>query len=70
MGQPVSAKSGIRKLIAVELNGVSAIVTGGASGIGAATARQLADLGARVVVADLQADKGQELAHEIGGVRT
>ena len=52
----------------MELNGASAIVTGGASGIGAATARQLADLGARVVVADLQADKGRELAHEIGGV--
>ena len=51
----------------MELNGTSAIVTGGASGIGAATARQLADLGARVVIADLQADRGQELAHEIGG---
>ena len=35
----------------MELNGASAIVTGGASGIGAATARQLADLGAHVVIA-------------------
>ncbi|MGW9181696.1 SDR family NAD(P)-dependent oxidoreductase, partial [Agromyces sp. NPDC055658] len=52
----------------MELNGASAIVTGGASGIGAATARQLAAKGARVVVADLQADKGEALAHEIGGV--
>jgi NAD(P)-dependent dehydrogenase (short-subunit alcohol dehydrogenase family) len=52
----------------VDINGASAIVTGGASGIGAATARQLAAKGARVVVADLQADRGQELAHEIGGV--
>jgi NAD(P)-dependent dehydrogenase (short-subunit alcohol dehydrogenase family) len=52
----------------VDINGASAIVTGGASGIGAATARQLADRGARVVVADLQADKGEALAHEIGGV--
>ncbi len=52
----------------MELNGASAIVTGGASGIGAATARQLADRGARVVIADLQADRGHALAHEIGGV--
>jgi len=52
----------------VDINGASAIVTGGASGIGAATARQLAGRGARVVVADLQADKGEALAHEIGGV--
>ena len=52
----------------MELNGASAIVTGGASGIGAATARQLADLGARVVIADMQAERGQQLAEEIGGV--
>ncbi|WP_435744474.1 SDR family NAD(P)-dependent oxidoreductase [Nocardioides sp. SYSU DS0663] len=52
----------------MELNGASAIVTGGASGIGAACARQLAARGAVVVVADLQADKGEALAEEIGGV--
>jgi NAD(P)-dependent dehydrogenase (short-subunit alcohol dehydrogenase family) len=52
----------------VDINGASAIVTGGASGIGAASARQLAARGARVVVADLQADRGAELAEEIGGV--
>jgi NAD(P)-dependent dehydrogenase (short-subunit alcohol dehydrogenase family) len=51
----------------VDINGVSAIVTGGASGIGAASARQLAARGARVVVADLQVDPGAELAKEIGG---
>ena len=51
----------------MELNGASAVVTGGASGIGAATARQLAAKGAKVVVADLQKDKGEALAHEIGG---
>jgi NAD(P)-dependent dehydrogenase (short-subunit alcohol dehydrogenase family) len=51
----------------VDINGASAIVTGGASGIGAASARQLAARGARVVVADLQADRGAELAEEIGG---
>ena len=52
----------------MDINGASAIVTGGASGIGAASARQLAAKGARVVVADLNAERGQELAHEIGGV--
>jgi len=49
------------------ISGASAIVTGGASGIGAASARLLAKRGAKVVVADLQEDKGQELAKEIGG---
>jgi NAD(P)-dependent dehydrogenase (short-subunit alcohol dehydrogenase family) len=52
----------------MDINGASAIVTGAASGIGAAAARQLAAKGAIVVVADLQADKGEALAQEIGGV--
>ncbi|GGF55473.1 3-hydroxyacyl-CoA dehydrogenase [Marmoricola endophyticus] len=52
----------------MDLNGAVALVTGGASGIGAAAARQLAAKGATVVVADLQADKGGALAEEIGGV--
>jgi NAD(P)-dependent dehydrogenase (short-subunit alcohol dehydrogenase family) len=51
----------------MDISGCSAIVTGGASGIGAATARRLAALGARVVIADMQDDKGKELADEIGG---
>jgi NAD(P)-dependent dehydrogenase (short-subunit alcohol dehydrogenase family) len=51
----------------MDIKGSSAIVTGAASGIGAAVARQLAAAGATVVVADLQADKGQALAEEIGG---
>jgi NAD(P)-dependent dehydrogenase (short-subunit alcohol dehydrogenase family) len=51
----------------MDINGASAVVTGGASGIGAASARLLARHGAKVVVADLQADKGRELATEIGG---
>lgn len=55
-------------LTAMDLKGSSAIVTGGASGIGAAAARQLADLGVTVVIADLQADKGEALAEEIKGV--
>ncbi|MGZ4446891.1 MAG: SDR family NAD(P)-dependent oxidoreductase, partial [Nocardioides sp.] len=52
----------------MDINGSSAIVTGGASGIGAAAARHLAAQGAVVVVADVQADKGEALAQEIGGV--
>jgi NAD(P)-dependent dehydrogenase (short-subunit alcohol dehydrogenase family) len=55
-------------LPAMDINGASAIVTGAASGIGAAAARALAARGAIVVVADLQADKGEALAAEIGGV--
>ncbi len=51
----------------MDINGKSAIVTGGASGIGAAAARQLAAKGAKVVVADLNAEKGEALAQEIGG---
>lgn len=52
----------------MDIQGSSALVTGAASGIGAAVARQLAARGATVVVADLQADKGEALAAEIGGV--
>src|SRR3984957_21081816 len=54
----------------MDLNGTSAVVTGGASGLGAATCRLLADRGVRVVVADLQVqeDKGTELAKELGGL--
>ena len=44
------------------------IVTGGASGLGEGTARMLAGEGAKVVIADLQADKGEALAGELGGV--
>ncbi|MCU1359315.1 MAG: 3-hydroxyacyl-CoA dehydrogenase, partial [Ilumatobacteraceae bacterium] len=51
----------------MDITGASAIVTGGASGIGAAAARQLAAKGAKVVIADLQEDKGTALADEIGG---
>jgi NAD(P)-dependent dehydrogenase (short-subunit alcohol dehydrogenase family) len=43
------------------------IVTGGASGLGEGTARMLAAHGAGVVIADLQDDKGTELARELGG---
>ncbi|KQT94115.1 3-hydroxy-2-methylbutyryl-CoA dehydrogenase [Marmoricola sp. Leaf446] len=52
----------------MDINGASAIVTGAASGIGAAVARQLAERGAHVVVADIDQEKGEALAAEIGGV--
>jgi NAD(P)-dependent dehydrogenase (short-subunit alcohol dehydrogenase family) len=51
----------------VEVTGASALVTGGASGLGAATARRLAEAGAHVVVFDLNDTLGKELAREIGG---
>ncbi|MDX6324968.1 MAG: hypothetical protein QOK15_1322 [Nocardioidaceae bacterium] len=52
----------------MEISGASAIVTGGASGIGAASARALAARGAKVVVADLNEEKGRAIAEEIDGV--
>jgi NAD(P)-dependent dehydrogenase (short-subunit alcohol dehydrogenase family) len=51
----------------MEITGSSAIVTGGASGIGEACARALAAKGATVVIADLNAEKGEELAKELSG---
>ncbi|MEG1734513.1 MAG: SDR family NAD(P)-dependent oxidoreductase, partial [Comamonas sp.] len=45
-----------------------AIVTGGASGLGEATARALAAAGARVAVLDRQLDKAQTVAADIGGL--
>ncbi|MGF0311235.1 3-hydroxybutyrate dehydrogenase [Rhodococcus sp. IEGM1428] len=50
-----------------DLTGRSALVTGGASGIGAACARELAGRGARVTVADVNDVAAKELASEIGG---
>ena len=49
-------------------NTVAAVVTGGASGLGAATARALAAKGVKVAIFDLQAEKGEAVAKEIGGV--
>jgi NAD(P)-dependent dehydrogenase (short-subunit alcohol dehydrogenase family) len=54
-------------LRAMELNGTSAIITGAASGLGEATARVLARAGVHVVVADLNSDRGKEVAADIGG---
>ena len=52
----------------MNLVGSSSIVTGGASGIGEASARQLAAAGSKVVIADLNVDKGHAVAEELGGV--
>ena len=49
-------------------NTISAVVTGGASGLGAATARALAAKGVKVAIFDLQKDKGEAIAAEIGGL--
>ncbi len=51
----------------MELDGASAIITGGASGIGEATARRLSALGARCVIVDLDESKGKELAAALRG---
>ncbi|MET0728405.1 MAG: SDR family NAD(P)-dependent oxidoreductase [Acidimicrobiales bacterium] len=52
----------------MDLNGISAIVTGGASGLGEATVRALADRGARVVVLDMNPERGEAVAKAVGGV--
>jgi NAD(P)-dependent dehydrogenase (short-subunit alcohol dehydrogenase family) len=49
-------------------NSIAAVVTGGASGLGEASARRLAAGGARVVVADLDAERASAVAAEVGGV--
>jgi NAD(P)-dependent dehydrogenase (short-subunit alcohol dehydrogenase family) len=51
----------------MQLQGIGALVAGGASGLGEATARELAARGARVTVADLNEERGEALAGEIGG---
>jgi NAD(P)-dependent dehydrogenase (short-subunit alcohol dehydrogenase family) len=51
----------------LDLTGTSSLVTGGASGLGEATVRALAARGASVVVVDLQDERGQAVAQEVGG---
>ncbi len=51
----------------MDIQGKVFIVTGGASGLGEGTARMLAREGAQVLVADLQVERGQAVAEEIGG---
>lgn len=50
----------------MDVRGAGALVAGGASGLGAATARALAEAGAKVTIADLNTEKGEALAAEIG----
>jgi len=52
----------------MDIEGIAAVVTGGASGLGEATARELARRGAKVAVFDRDTDKGVKVASEIGGV--
>ncbi|AMO21851.1 SDR family NAD(P)-dependent oxidoreductase [Ramlibacter solisilvae] len=52
----------------MKIEGQAALVTGGASGLGEATARELARLGARVAVLDVNITLAQQVASEIGGI--
>jgi NAD(P)-dependent dehydrogenase (short-subunit alcohol dehydrogenase family) len=52
----------------MDINGTSSIVTGGASGLGEATVRLLTKRGARVVILDMQDERGEVLARETGGL--
>jgi 3-hydroxyacyl-CoA dehydrogenase / 3-hydroxy-2-methylbutyryl-CoA dehydrogenase len=51
----------------MKVEGAGALISGGASGLGAATTRRLHAAGALVVIADLNAEKGEALASELGG---
>ncbi len=51
----------------MDINGKVIIVTGGASGLGEGTARMLAAKGGKIVIADMQTEKGEAVAREIGG---
>ncbi|WP_432696664.1 SDR family NAD(P)-dependent oxidoreductase [Marinobacterium sp. YM272] len=52
----------------MQLEGTAVLVTGGASGLGEATVRHLASLGARVAILDIQMERAEMLAAEIGGI--
>ena len=52
----------------MKFENTAAVVTGGASGLGAATARALAAAGAKVALFDMNAEKGEAFATEIGGI--
>ena len=56
------------KELDMEIQGKSFIVTGAASGLGEGTARMLAANGGKVVIADMNEERGQQVAQEIGGV--
>ena len=52
----------------MKLDGLAAIVTGGASGLGAATAREFAKTGSKVAIFDVNQEEGSKVAEEIGGL--
>jgi len=52
----------------MKIEGISAVVTGAASGLGEATARELAKRGAKVAILDRDSDKGEKVASDIGGI--
>ena len=52
----------------MQIDGSSAVITGGSSGLGAATSRELAQAGARVAIFDLNKDEGKRLASQLNGV--
>ena len=52
----------------MDISGIAAVVTGAASGLGEATARELARRGAKVAVFDRDVTRGEQVAAEIGGV--
>src|SRR5438270_3033583 len=52
----------------MNIDGIAAVVTGAASGLGEATARELARRGAKVAVFDRDSDEGEKVASEIAGI--
>ena len=52
----------------MKIDGAAAVVTGGASGLGAATSREMAQAGAKVAIFDINVDTGERLASELGGL--
>lgn len=62
---PVSSKSEDTEM---NIDGTSALVTGSGSGLGEATARRLAELGAKVAVVDIDLDRAKAVASDIGGL--
>ncbi len=63
---PGGVRESVRSTMSDRLEGKVAVITGGASGIGAGTARRFVAAGAKVVIADMQVEPGMELAAELG----
>src|SRR3546814_18078840 len=62
----MKARAGPERIEKMQIKGVAAIVTGGASGLGGATAERLARAGAKVTIFDMNAELGKKKAAEIG----